>query len=327
MLKRSNIVADATELQRYYRALEHLNARPLWTQPHPSPQPQSKALPYVWHWRDLRAQAMRAAELVGTQQAERRVLVLSNPGAPGLWATNTLAANIQVVMPGEIARTHRHTMAALRLVIESRGGYTAVNGEKLAMLPGDLVLTPNWTWHDHANDSDEPMIWLDGLDSALVRMLEATFQETYPDETQPVGEILSPSPWRYPYVETRATLEKLAAQGVVSPFDGVILEYTNPVTGGSVMPTIGCHAQLLRPGDHTHAHRHTSNTSYHVIEGEGHSIVNGQRLDWEDKDVFVVPTWTFHEHVNTGGRDAVLFSHTDVPVMRALGVWREESRD
>jgi gentisate 1,2-dioxygenase len=269
---------------------------------------------------------MRAAELVGTQEAERRVLVLTNPATPGLWATNTLSANIQVVMPGEIARSHRHTAAALRMVIESRGGYTAVNGERLAMLPGDLVLTPNWTWHDHANDSDAPMIWLDGLDSGLIRMLEATFYETYPNETQPVGDEPSLSPWRYPYIEARAALDKQAAGGHSDPFDGVILEYTNPVTGGAVMPTIGCYLQLLRPGDHTRAHRHTSNTAYHVIEGQGFTIVGDTRLDWEDKDVFVVPTWMFHEHVNTGRRDAVLFSHTDAPIMRALGLWREESR-
>jgi gentisate 1,2-dioxygenase len=351
MLKRSDIVANESELRSYYQELERLSARPLWTQ-HlgPTVEPHSKTVPYVWHWRDLRPQAMRATELVGTQQAERRVLILSNPGAPGMAATNTLSANIQVVMPGEMARAHRHTLAALRLVIESKGGYTTVNGEKLPMLPGDLVLTPNWTWHDHANDTDGPMIWLDGLDAPLVRMLEAWFQETYPDESQSVGEGfgrslakygsasgLRPSwesvpagkaspLWRYPYTEAKATLEKLAAQGEGSRFDGVILEYTNPVTGGPAMPTIGCHIQLLRPGEQTQAHRHTSSTAYHVIEGEGHSIVNGRRLDWEDKDVFVVPTWMIHEHVNTGNRPAILFSHTDAPMMRALDLWREEAR-
>jgi gentisate 1,2-dioxygenase len=326
MLKRSSIIADSTDLQRYYRDLEGLATRALWTQPHAPAEPRSRAVPHVWHWRDVRPEVMRAAELVGTQQAERRVLVLANPGTPGLWATSTLSANIQVVMPGEIARSHRHTQAALRMVIESRGGYTAVNGKKLGMLPGDLVLTPSWTWHDHANDSDTPMVWLDGLDSGLIRMLEATFYESYPHETQAVGDEPSASPWRYPYLETRAALDEQAATGLVDSFDGVILEYTNPVTGGAVMPTIGCYLQLLRPGHHTRAHRHTSNTAYHVVEGEGVTIVGDTRLDWEDKDVFVVPTWMFHEHVNTGDRDAVLFSHTDAPIMRALGLWREEAR-
>jgi gentisate 1,2-dioxygenase len=351
MLKRSDIVSSEQELNAFYQDLEKLNATPLWTQHRAATaEPQSKAAPCVWHWRDLRPQAMRATELVGTQQAERRVLILTNPGASAMSATNTITANIQVVMPGEIARAHRHTPAALRMVIESKGGYTAVNGEKLPMLPGDLILTPNWTWHDHANDTDEPMIWLDGLDAPIVRMLEAGFQEPYEGEAQPVGEGFGKSLnkygsaglrpaweaaptggssplWRYPYTEAKAALEKLAAQGESSPFDGVILEYTNPVTGGPAMTTMGCYIQLLRPGERTRSHRHTSNASYHVVEGEGYSIVGGQRLDWEDKDVFVTPIWTWHEHVNTGNRPAILFSHTDIPVMRALDLYREQTAE
>jgi len=106
----------------------------------------------------------------------------------------------------------------------------------------------------------------------------------------------------------------------------VILEYTNPLTGGPAMPTIACYIQLLRPGEHTQAHRHVCCTNYHVIEGSGYSLVGGQRLAWEDKDVFTVPTWTFHEHVNTGNRPAFLFSFTDAPVMRALDLYREEAK-
>jgi gentisate 1,2-dioxygenase len=127
---------------------------------------------------------MRAAELVGTQQAERRVLRLTNPELQGASASNRLVANIQIVMPGEIARAHRHSAGALRLIIEGRGGYTVVNGERVPMYPGDLVLTPNWSWHDHANDTDAPMMWLDGLDTPLVRMLEAGFYEEYHQERQ-----------------------------------------------------------------------------------------------------------------------------------------------
>src|SRR5437660_1113549 len=162
------------------------------------------------HWREFRPQAMRAAELVGTAQAERRVLRLTNPNLSGA-ASNTLVANIQIVMPGEIARAHRHSGAALRLIIEGRGGYTVVNGERVPMAPGDRVLTPRWSWHDAANETDAPMIWLDGLDTPLVRMLEAGFYEEYHQERQDLGPPVNASEWHYPMSEMRAALQLRAA--------------------------------------------------------------------------------------------------------------------
>ena len=348
-LKLSDIKSSEAELEAYYEALRAQHVVPAWISGGITFEPKSKAVPHVWHWRDLRPQAMRAAELVGTEQAERRVLRMTNPGLAGVSASNTMVANIQIVMPGEIARAHRHSPSALRLIIEGGGGYTVVNGDRIPMFPGDLVLTPNWTWHDHANDTGAPMIWLDGLDTPLVRMLEAGFWEEYGADTQPLAKGADPSIakygagglrpaweplhaasysplWRYPFAQARATLEQLAAEHAGSPYDGVILEYTNPVTGGPTMRTIACYVQLLRPGEHTQAHRHVCCTNYHVIEGSGHSIVGGQQLDWEDKDVFTVPTWTFHEHVNTGDRPAFLFSFTDAPVMKALDLYREEAK-
>jgi len=349
MLKLSDIKSSEAELQDYYAQLRSQHVTPAWIGGGISLEPKSKAVPYVWHWRDLRPQAMRAAQLVGTEQAERRVLRLTNPELAGVSASNTMVANIQIVMPGEIASAHRHSASALRLIIEGKGGYTVVNGDRIPMSPGDLVLTPNWTWHDHANDTDAPMIWLDGLDTPLVRMLEAGFYEEYYKETQTVGEGVDPSfakyadgglrpaweaapsaryspLWHYPMAQARAALERLAAEHSGSPFDGVILEYTNPVTGGPAMPTIACYIQMLRPGEHTQAHRHVACTNYHVIEGSGYSVVGGQRLDWDDKDVFTVPTWTFREHVNSGERPAFLFSFSDAPVMKALDLYREETK-
>ena len=349
MLQRSSIQASEAELQDFYAQLQAQHVTPAWISGGISTEPLSQAIPYVWHWRDLRPQALRAAALVGTEQAERRVLRLHNPKLSGTSASNTLVANIQIVMPGEIARAHRHSGSALRLIIEGKGGYTVVNGDRIPMYPGDLVLTPNWTWHDHANDTDAPMIWLDGLDTPLVRMLEAGFYEQYDEEVQPVGEGLSrssakygagglrpawePTPetkssplWRYPMSQVRDTLERLAAEENGSPFDGVMVEYTHPLTGGSAMPTIACYMQLLRPGEHTRAHRHVCCTNYHVIEGTGYSIVGDGRLEWEDKDVFTIPTWTFHEHVNTGSQPAFLFSFSDAPAMKALELYREEAK-
>src|SRR5438105_13229200 len=153
MLELSEIQSSQEALEEYYAQLRALHVAPAWLSEAVSVAPQTAAAPYLWHWRDLRPQAMRAAELIGTAQAERRVLRLSNPNLPGI-ASQTLVANIQIVMPGEIARAHRHSAAALRLIIEGKGGYTVVNGERVPMYPGDLVLTPNWSWHDHANDTD-----------------------------------------------------------------------------------------------------------------------------------------------------------------------------
>lgn len=325
MLQLSDIQSSQEELEDYYAQLRAQHVTPAWIGGGISIEPQSQAVPYVWHWRDLRPQAMRAAELVGTAQAERRVLRLTNPKLPGI-ASNTLVANIQIVMPGEIARAHRHSGAALRLIIEGRGGYTVVNGERVPMSPGDLVLTPNWSWHDHANDTDAPMIWLDGLDTPLVRMLEAGFYEEYHQERQDIGAAVNASEWHYPMSEMRAALQRLAAAHTGEAGDGIVLEYTNRRTGGPVMPTIACHMQLLRPGERTQARRRVCCTNYHVVEGAGYSVVGDQRLDWEDKDVFTVPNWTFYEHVNTGERPAFLFSFSDAPVMKALSLYRDQIR-
>ena len=268
MLELSDIQSSKEELEDYYAKLQAQHVTPAWIGGGISVEPRSEAVPYLWHWRDLRPQAMRAAELVGTQQAERRVLRLTNPKPPGV-ASNTLVANIQIVMPGEIARAHRHSAAALRLIIEGEGGYTVVNGERVPMYPGDLVLTPNWSWHDHANDTDTPMIWLDGLDTPLVRMLEAGFYEEYDQERQDFGAAVNASQWHYPMSEMRAALQRLAAVDAGDTGEGIILEYTNRVTGGPVMPTIACHMQLLRAGEKTPGRRRVCRTNYHVVEGAG----------------------------------------------------------
>ena len=350
MLSRSSSTATTDQLQGFYRELEGYSVAPLWTVQEEAlvAEPRSKAIPHLWRWKELRPQALRAGELIGTQDAERRVLMLLNPGLSGRIATtNSLFSGLQIVMAGESARAHRHTPSALRFIVESGGGYTTVNGDRVPMHPGDLVLTPNWTWHDHGNDTDSPIIWLDGLDLPLVHLLESVFFELYPEDVQPVTQpvdtsharygagVLRPT-WenltakhsplmRYPWGQTWDALRGLAPMEDGSPYDGVMLEYTNPYTGGPVMPTMSCNVQILRPGEATRAHRHTSSAIYHVVQGRGHSIVDGQRLDWEDKDVFCVPGWAYHEHANASDSEpAVLFSFTDAPVLQSLGLLREQ---
>jgi gentisate 1,2-dioxygenase len=230
--------------------------------------------------------------------------------------------------------------------VEGTGAYTCVEGEKVTMAPGDLVLTPPMVWHDHGNEGDEPVMWLDGLDIPLLLALRCMFSEEFAGEAQPVvmpsgrserlqgrclfpaGEAAVPrglhSPvWRYGWSEAREALECLRRSSLPDPFDGHLLRYANPATGGEVLPTLGCRLQLLERGTQARAHRHTASVVYHVAEGRGYSVLDGHRFDWERGDTFAVPIWCWHEHAAPDD-DAVLFSFTDEPVLAAIGQRREE---
>jgi len=344
-------VEDTADLRAYYDELEAVNAGGLWTVANDIEPwfPQSKSVPVLWRYREMRPLVLRAGELVTTERAARRVVMLVNPGRRDVSAcVGSLYTGIQIMLPGESASAHRHTSAALRFVMEGEGAYTVVDGEKLRIRARDLVLTPSWTWHDHGNEGTSgPCIWQDGLDIPLVNTLEANFFEVYPDDrqlpTRPVdasylgygGAGLQPTwdDWtrpyspltKYPWEPTFEALQRLARDSEGSPWDGILMNYVNPRTGGPIMPTMGASIQLLRPGERTRAHRHTGNVVYQVARGSGHSIVGGQRFDWAEKDIFVVPTWTLHEHANASqSDDACLFSFNDLPTMRALSVYREE---
>jgi gentisate 1,2-dioxygenase len=313
-----------------------------------TPTPQGKTRPYLWRYADVRPHLLRAGELVSTREAERRVLMLLNPGLEGAAAaTSTLFAGMQLILPGEIARAHRHSPTAIRVIVEGHGAYTAVEGERCFMEPGDLILTPSWSWHDHGNDTDAPMIWLDGLDLPMVGALDVIFTEhaaseqygiSKPDDVstrlyhqpglrpaseqgrKPHSPLLN-----YKWTRTAAALAVLP-ESAATPYDDLLLEYTNPYTGGPVLPTMGCTAQVLRPGMQTQAHRHASSSVYLVLKGQGYSIIAGQRFDWEPGDVFAVPSWACHEHANPSATEAAaLFAFTDAPVMQALGLYREEA--
>lgn len=336
-------------LQALFAALPPLGLAPLWTQYHHmlTPTPQGKAEPYLWRFADLRPHLLRAGELVSTKEAERRVFMMVNPGLAGqAAATSTLYAGMQLILPNEIARAHRHSPAALRVVVEGHGAYTTVEGERCLMEPGDLILTPSWTWHDHGNHTTEPMIWLDGLDIPLVTALDAIFTEHHtreqagvykPDDAstrlysqaglRPASAATETAPFspllHYAWKRVAAALEALP-DSAATPYDDLLLDYTNPHTGGPVLPTMGCTAQYLRPGIRTQAHRHASSSVYLVIAGKGQSLINGQEFLWEQGDVFAIPAWASHAHSNRSQTaPAALFAFSDAPVIRALGLYRE----
>lgn len=345
-------VADTPELLAYYQQLARLQAGALWTVANKIEpwQPKSDSVPVLWRYRDLRDHVLRSVALVSPEKAGRRVIYLNNPGRQEVSAAvGWLYSGLQVMHPGEVATAHAHSSSALRFIMEGRGAYTIVDGHKMTLDANDFVLTPNGTWHEHGVEADGlPCIWQDGLDIPLVNALEAGFYAVHPDLHQAVGYPVNDSTalwgapglrphdarWSKPYSPlfkyawgpTYEALQRYAYTVEGSPFDGALMHYANPVTGGHVMSTIGASMQLLRPGFVGKAHRHTGSFLYQVAKGSGYSIINGQRFDWRERDIFCVPSWAWHEHVNgSASEDACLFCFNDLPVMEKLGLYREEA--
>jgi len=314
-----------------------------WKTRVPSHSPEA---PYLWKWEGLLDGLMKASETIGIEQAERRAIRLVSPHMPLKSTSHTLQFTFSIVNPGEVARAHRHNMAAIRFVVQGKGAYTAVNGERFPMEEGDLILTPNWTWHDHHNESDQPIIWLDGLDGPLIQSFNVLFFEEYEKNEQPItrrtGESLSrlgfarsPKkedgelrgvPFRYSWNDTYKALQTLG-DGERDPHDGILLRYINPATGGFTYPTMSCEIQLFKSKEKTKMHRHTSTALYHVFKGQGRTAVGEGHLEWKKGDSFVIPLWQWHAHENVADEEAVLFSINDRPVMESLQLYKEETKN
>lgn len=338
------------DLQALYRDLAAVDLRPLWTITEQllPPTPQPKAIPWLWSATTMKPLARRAIELVPVERGgERRVLSLQNPGLDGRpYAVGTLWGALQCLGPHETAPAHRHTPGAIRFVLEGEGVWTTVNGDACDMHPGDLVLTPSWNWHDHVNGGDSEMVWFDGLDLPMVDALDAVFFEEFPGpgEQQPVlgdhntserghaggtrfvdeavdgTRYPAPSPLLvYRWEDAAAELDRRSAE---SDEPLVAMEYANPDTGTSVLPTMGCAVHRVRSGRQTRPVRRTGNAVLVVFRGSGSSVIDGQRFDWGPGDMFVAPSWSLVEH--EADEDADLFVLTDTPVLRALGVYREQ---
>ena len=303
----------------------------------------SAEAPYLWKWEQLLDGLLKASETIGIEQAERRAIRLVSPHVPTESTSHTVQFTFSIVNPGEVAKAHRHNMAAIRFVVQGKGAYTAVHGEKFPMEEGDLILTPNWTWHEHHNESEDPIIWLDGLDGPLIQSLNVLFFEESETAEQPItratGESLSrlgfaraPKqdqthlrgvPFRYAWQDTYKAL-KLMSENDQDPHDGTLLRYINPATGGYTYPTMSCEIQLFRPNQMTKMHRHTSTAIYHVFKGRGRTAIGESCLEWQKGDSFVIPLWQWHSHENPFDEEAILFSINDRPVMETLQLYREE---
>ena len=313
-------VSDAR--QDLYRRMDKDNLAPLWEVLHAlvPREPQGPCRAALWKYRAIRPYIEESGRAISAREAVRRVLVLENPGMRGRsQITTSLYCGLQLILPGEVAPSHRHTQSALRFIVEGAGAYTAVDGERVTMHPGDFILTPAWTWHDHGNPGKEPVVWMDGLDIPITHLFDATFAEDYPEEMHPEGK--ASRAFSFPYDKARATLAALAKNGNPDPCHGYKMEYLDPATGGPVMPTIGAFLQLLPRGMRTAPYRSSDATVYSVIEGTGKATIGGEDYGFEPRDTFVVPGW--QPLVLEADEECVLFSYSDRPAQIALGLWRE----
>lgn len=346
---------QSAERKAFYDAISAHSMTPLWEVLHALvPQsPSTPSQPALWKYADVRPFLMKSGELITAEEAVRRVLILENPGLRGQSCiTQSLYAGLQVIMPGEIAPSHRHTQSALRFVVEGHGAFTAVDGERTQMKPGDFIITPSWTWHDHGHEgrveSDAPVVWLDGLDIPMLRFFDAGFAEngtarqqevTKPEgiSTHRYGANMLPmrydapfgetSPiFSYPYDRTRETLYQLEIHGDTDAWDGVKLRYVNPATGGSPMLTMATFMQRLPAGFAGKPWRQTDGAVFSVVEGSGSVIIERDgrisTFEFGPRDHFVIPSW--HTAQLRSAHGCVLFSFSDRPVHQALGIHREE---
>lgn len=337
------------ERKQFYSEIDALHMTPLWESLHSlvPQEPNSPCVPALWRYDAIRPFLKRSGELISAEEAVRRVLILENPGMRGRSSiTQSLYAGLQLILPGEIAPSHRHVQSALRFIIDGKGAYTTVGGERTTMCPGDFIITPSWDWHDHGNEEvggvSEPVVWLDGLDIPMLRFFDAGFAENDSRQTQHVarpegysyarfGYNMAPvrhthtsktSPiFSYPYVRSRETLDTLQRQEKADPWHGFKLRYLNPLTGGYAMPTIATCLQLLPKGFRGKTHRTTDGTVYCAVEGSGTARIGDQEFRFSPKDIFVVPSWA-PLRLNAN-EDAVLFSYSDRPVQDAMGILRE----
>jgi gentisate 1,2-dioxygenase len=325
-------------------ALAAKSMQPLWKMKRTLlsnvPLPTTQA--WLWKWGTILPLAQRAGEVVTLDRGgDRRVLALANPGLEGLpFTTTTLWGAIQYLGGRELAPAHRHSPAAIRFVMSGTGASTTVDGDVCTMNAGDLVLTPSGTWHEHRNEGDEPVVWFDGLDLPLVSTMEAIFFENHPDDVQevlgrdmtatqftapgirPLGRAYRTgySPMmRYPWEDTDRALSRLAAAGDAAL---VSIEFTNPVTGGPAVPTLGCEMHRLRAGARSASVRKVGSSVFVVFRGSGTTVIEGEAFEWGPGDVFAAPSWAAVDHCAQEPAD--LFAITDRPVLQQLHLYREQ---
>ncbi|OGA12699.1 MAG: hypothetical protein A3G25_12245 [Betaproteobacteria bacterium RIFCSPLOWO2_12_FULL_63_13] len=306
--------AGAESIERLYELLHATGMGPGWNKPEPSlwPLPKRTFVPAHWQYSLSRPAMDAAGRFVGTELAERRNLILFNPAAGDRYATaRTMVAAYQMVKANETARSHRHSPNALRLVVDTRpGAYTVVEGKKIPMVPGDVLLTPNWCWHGHSNESDGNAYWIDFLDAPLVHLLGPMFFEPFPGGMERTEEVDESSPMRFPFAAVRARLDSMTPPGS-----------KQVRLGPPYLDSMALFVTRLESGSTVVTERATDNSIFAVIEGGGRSIVEETEFEWRRGDVFVVPSW--HKHTFRAAQTSYVLRVSDEPVMEKFN-WRRQ---
>ncbi|HEX9177416.1 MAG TPA: cupin domain-containing protein [Mycobacterium sp.] len=306
--------------EKLHEALAPLHLRGLWQLPPGSLPTSPTPVTQACHWRasDVIPLAHQATEVI-TADGERRAVLLTNPAlGPTPFTTTTIQGAVQCLPAHETVAAHRHTPAAIRFILRGAGSYTTVGGVKCEMAPGHFIFTPNWSWHDHTNPTDDPVVWFDGLDIPIVTRLETLIFEDHPDGVQKLTNSTSDM-YRTPWEDTDRTLTELFDD----PTKIASVQFTDPITGGAISPTLDCWMRRLGPALTTHATRKTGNSIFVVFSGTGETSVGRSRFEWEAGDVFVAPSWAVVDH--RPYETSNLFEMTDRPILEALGLFRYET--
>lgn len=311
---------DIPTLEALYEATGDVNFTPGWV-PRKKPIMWSEPRPEFgaahWTYRDARAGLDAAGRLIDVSLAERRNLVMRNP-APGsnFETTRTLVCAYQMILPGEIAPSHRHSSHALRVIIDGKGSFSTVNGEKMPMETGDVVLTPGWCWHGHGHDGDQPAYWFDGLDVPLTHLLEPMFYQEHPQKHEKIDRVVTVSPFRFRQEDIARQLD--AASNDPENFYGPRVTLAAPD-----MPSMGLSVQRLGAGTRTRPYRTTANAIFLVMEGTGQTMIGDRSFSWRRGDTLAAPSWHVISHRAIS--DAQLFAVTDEPLLRFANYYRFEA--
>lgn len=304
-------------LDGLYAAIDALSMEGGWHRKQPAlwPEPRANFLPAQWRYAEIKPILEAAGGLVDHELAERRNLTLTNP-LPGNWyaTVRTLVAAYQSIKPGEHALSHRHTPNALRIIIEGHGTYTVVNGTRVEMRPGDVMLTPSWCWHSHEAIGPDECFWIDVLDVPMVHLLEPMFFERHPEHFEPVRENVQVSPIAFRWEDSLRLLDAASA-----PADGMAEREIE--LGSPAMKTTAVHVQRMGAGFESALRQTTSSAVFAVVEGAGTTRIGEQEFAWQRGDVLAVPGWQPYQHRIE--QDAHLVRVSDEPVMRAFDWLRQ----